>query len=748
MSTQSKRGFTLIELLVVIAIIAILASILFPIFAKAREKARQTTCTSNLRQLAMAVTMYVQDNKSRFPGVYPLNSDGSVGSTYGGWASNVINYVVGGGSSTTASISNNALFYCPSCAQADISMPICYGFSNQLLKPDGTGVNEAAVKQPSQVGVMCDADPPVPMLSAIASDPFGGGIVGGFSMVFQGDINNLASKLSVSPAPRHNKGTVIGYADGHAKICPDEFNINDSSNVTTRSFYMCTALNLVDNAAAGLGGPSTVNSPNGPYGQTSSAWNTIYTSGTYNDFVMIGGDYVTRPLLQALCEARKKATSGFNYSDDGFTGSLINDTDHPTEYVQGNATGYARMSLPLTNVITNNPGTPIPWSNTANSVVNLTTPGLVWGLNNNIGGSNCGSQTASAGPDVYLGSDAMVCIVNNASTINLTTGTYQGASQSAVNGTPTGAVAVNMSTKVTPTSPTRPASTVSINLGQLQDIFNSDGYDNYVFGATPSTSGHDFQVYLLNPTDGTRAFLAAPLPGVPAAAPNLTPRGGYGLSIPDGFCGVGNNTNYKGTYCVNDQDIVDKVAGDPLGIGIVSASVADRNRVTIVAINYAYGPPPNGVNTPVWQTFPTSSSKVVQVSTTSTTGTQGCGVYPITTASSTYAALNAPVAAAAAPAPPWLYVPPTGNKIPSLASGGLSSLPIGMTISQWPFTRALFAEGFSSTAAAPTEAASAAYGVLQPLNASLASVIAATPGANAGTSFFKSPLFRASFFTQ
>jgi prepilin-type N-terminal cleavage/methylation domain-containing protein/prepilin-type processing-associated H-X9-DG protein len=729
MSTQSKRGFTLIELLVVIAIIAILASILFPIFAKAREKARQTTCTSNLRQLAMAVTMYVQDNKSRFPGVYPLNSDGSVGSTYAGWASNVINYVVGGGSSTTASISNNALFYCPSCAQADISMPICYGFSNQLLKPDGTGVNEAAVKQPSQVGVMCDADPPVPMLSAIASDPFGGGIVGGFSMVFQGDINNLASKLSVSPAPRHNKGTVIGYADGHAKICPDEFNINDSSNVTTRSFYMCTALNLVDNAAAGLGGPSTVNSPNGPYGQTSSPWNTINPGA--NDFVMIGGDYVTRPLLQALCEARKKATSGFNYSDDGFTGSLINDTDHPTEYVQGNATGYARMSSPLTNVTT------------------LTTLGLVWGANNNIGGSNCGSQAPLPLPvsDVYLGCDAMVCIVNNASTINLTTGTYPGSSsQSVVNGTPTGA-AVNMSTKVTPTSPTRP-STVSINLGQLQDIFNSDGYDNYVFGATPSTyTGHDFQVYLLNPTDGTRVFLAAPLPGVPAAAPNLTPRGGYGLSIPDGFCGVGNNTNYKGTYCVNDQDIVDKVAGDPLGIGIVSASVADRNRVTIVAINYAYSGA-NGVGTPVWQTFPTSSSKVVQVSTTSTTGTQGCGVYPITTASSTYAALNAPVAAAAAPAPPWLYVPPTGNKIPSLASGGLSSLPIGMTISQWPFTRALFAEGFSSTAAAPTELASAAYGVLQPLNASLASVIAATPGANAGTSFFKSPLFRASFFTQ
>jgi len=56
-----SRGFTLIELLVVIAIIAILAAILFPVFARAREKARQTTCISNVKQLALAGLMYAQD---------------------------------------------------------------------------------------------------------------------------------------------------------------------------------------------------------------------------------------------------------------------------------------------------------------------------------------------------------------------------------------------------------------------------------------------------------------------------------------------------------------------------------------------------------------------------------------------------------------------------------------------------------------------------------------------------------------
>src|SRR6266516_1564184 len=58
---RQGRGFTLIELLVVIAIIAILAAILFPVFAQAREKARQTSCISNLKQLSLATIMYVGD---------------------------------------------------------------------------------------------------------------------------------------------------------------------------------------------------------------------------------------------------------------------------------------------------------------------------------------------------------------------------------------------------------------------------------------------------------------------------------------------------------------------------------------------------------------------------------------------------------------------------------------------------------------------------------------------------------------
>jgi len=63
-----RHGFTLIELLVVIAIIAILAAILFPVFARAREKARQASCQSNLKQIALAFKMYDQDYDERTPG--------------------------------------------------------------------------------------------------------------------------------------------------------------------------------------------------------------------------------------------------------------------------------------------------------------------------------------------------------------------------------------------------------------------------------------------------------------------------------------------------------------------------------------------------------------------------------------------------------------------------------------------------------------------------------------------------------
>lgn len=88
-ASKLKSGFTLIELLVVIAIIAILAAILFPVFAKVREKARQTSCASNLKQLGLGFIQYSQDNDETLPA--PADAFGE------GWGGRIYQYVKSGG---------------------------------------------------------------------------------------------------------------------------------------------------------------------------------------------------------------------------------------------------------------------------------------------------------------------------------------------------------------------------------------------------------------------------------------------------------------------------------------------------------------------------------------------------------------------------------------------------------------------------------------------------------------------------
>src|ERR1700743_2399090 len=93
----ARYGFTLIELLVVIAIIAILAAILFPVFTKVREKARQTSCASNMKQLGIAFAQYVQDNNERFPSVHAVTPNNDYA---GGWANIIYPYVKSTGAFT------------------------------------------------------------------------------------------------------------------------------------------------------------------------------------------------------------------------------------------------------------------------------------------------------------------------------------------------------------------------------------------------------------------------------------------------------------------------------------------------------------------------------------------------------------------------------------------------------------------------------------------------------------------------
>lgn len=119
----SKQGFTLIELLVVIAIIAILAAILFPVFAKARGKARQMVCLSNLKQIGMAVTQYTQD----FDEVYPL-----VYGDTGMWTDTISPYVKMGGSGYAA---GGSFIHCPDDVSTNPNSALSYS-----LNPTVSGI--------------------------------------------------------------------------------------------------------------------------------------------------------------------------------------------------------------------------------------------------------------------------------------------------------------------------------------------------------------------------------------------------------------------------------------------------------------------------------------------------------------------------------------------------------------------------------------------------------------------------------
>jgi prepilin-type N-terminal cleavage/methylation domain-containing protein/prepilin-type processing-associated H-X9-DG protein len=149
-----RRGFTLIELLVVIAIIAVLAAILFPVFAKAREKARQTTCLNNQRQIALAITMFAQDHDDSLPSATTVWGDLNL---------------------------DKGVLVCPTAGK---KLANGYGYANGL-----SGQALGDITDPTIAGLTADG----------------------------GNANNLISKPS-DGALRHSGMAAVSYLDGHVAI--------------------------------------------------------------------------------------------------------------------------------------------------------------------------------------------------------------------------------------------------------------------------------------------------------------------------------------------------------------------------------------------------------------------------------------------------------------------------------------------------------------------------------------------------
>jgi len=262
---QGKRGFTLIELLVVIAIIALLAAILFPVFAKAQAKAKQTSCLSNVRQMTTAMIMFVQDNKHAYPSV----SNTDLSQT---WAAQLESYV-----------GNRKIFTCPTDDNG--AGYVSYVMNGALVDPNGNGIKDSAVKNPSEVGLFVDGT--------------------SYKFPEAGVLNWTGDSHGGSPSAfvaRHSY--CLSYVDGHADSIGGDKNQNTDSinSPVANAFFQAGGFGWISNPGAGTTvATGTTNGAFAVRGSTTCqpVWDAaaagwVAGGGSQPDIYLTGsGDYAT-----------------------------------------------------------------------------------------------------------------------------------------------------------------------------------------------------------------------------------------------------------------------------------------------------------------------------------------------------------------------------------------------------------------------------------------------------------------------
>lgn len=211
-STPHRSAFTLIELLVVIAIIAILAAILFPVFAQARSKARQANCLSNMKQIGLGIMMYAQDYDETYPiSNYPFGTNNQ------SWQFFVDPYIRAGFPQAVVDSVNKRLsvFYCPDYDKSGYDRPSSSYNSNFFVMgaqdSNMAAANRAfakslaALNAPAQVVLLAESRGNCVWTEGIDTTLPGPGT------------RRTCSQAYLVGRNRHSEGSVYAFVDGHAK---------------------------------------------------------------------------------------------------------------------------------------------------------------------------------------------------------------------------------------------------------------------------------------------------------------------------------------------------------------------------------------------------------------------------------------------------------------------------------------------------------------------------------------------------
>jgi prepilin-type N-terminal cleavage/methylation domain-containing protein/prepilin-type processing-associated H-X9-DG protein len=225
---RKQGGFTLIELLVVIAIIAILAAILFPVFAQAREKARSSSCLSNQKQISLAFGMYSQDYDETYPLAQIPTVIDPISLIPTRWEDSVKPYIKGGnvgGILTCPSAPSRAYAYSMNGYLAGRSQAQASSPADTILTADGTQVVSQASKSVEAKGLPQTGPffvysiaggekywTPTPNFKSPKIDLANATIVDDPKL----DADNVAAAVGLMRY-RHNEGVNASFADGHTK---------------------------------------------------------------------------------------------------------------------------------------------------------------------------------------------------------------------------------------------------------------------------------------------------------------------------------------------------------------------------------------------------------------------------------------------------------------------------------------------------------------------------------------------------